>query len=371
MKMIGVIFSNIFDYALGDLTKYRTLASLPFGARYRLIDFILSNMSNSKIDHIGVITKYNYQSLMDHLGSCEEWDLNRKNGRVVIIPPFCNGPSAIYQGKLQALFGALTFLKRAKGNYVLLSSSNVICNIDYDTVFKEHLKSGCKITAICQNKLPNTPNDKEEFVLSHKNNKVTDIMINHTYTKSNLIGMGMYIAEKNFLIDVIEDCVSHGLYDFEKDFLQQYFLNKNLDINIYEFKNTVLRINDIPSYFSSNQALLNEDIRKDIFNPHNPIYTKVRDEIPTYYDENCSVKNSLIADGCKILGTIENSILFRDVTIEKDVHIKNSIVMQGCIIKSNANIQFSIIDKDTTITQDKILIGNALSPIIIQKGQTI
>lgn len=371
MKMIGVIFSNIFDHALGDLTKHRTLASLPFGSRYRLIDFVLSNMSNSNIDHIGVITKYNYQSLMDHLGSCEEWDLNRKNGRVVIIPPFSNGPSEIYQGKLQALSGALTFLKRAKGHYVLLSSSNIICNIDYDEVFKSHVKSGEKVTIVCYKQTPKNSDERKDLVLSYKDNKVTDIMINHTYTDKNLIGMGMYIVEKDFLIDVIDDCVSHGLYDLEKDFLQKYFLQKDLSINIYEFKNSVLTIDDVPSYFRSNELLLDENIRKDIFNPQNPIYTKVRDEIPTYYSSNCTVDNCLVADGCRVLGTVENSILFRDITIEEGAYVKDSIIMQGTVIKKGANVQSCIIDKDTVITENRTLVGNEACPVIVQKGQTI
>lgn len=371
MKMIGIIFSNIFDRALGDLTKQRTLASLPFGARYRLIDFVLSNMSNSKIDHIGVITKYNYESLMDHLGSCEEWDLNRKNGRVVIIPPFSNGPGEIYQGKLQALQGAMTFLKRAKGHHVLLSSSNVICNIDYDDVFKSHIKSGKKVTIVCHQHMSDNPQDKKELVLSHKNNKATDIIIDHTYTKDNLIGMGMYIVEKEFLLNVIDDCVSHGLYNLEKDFLQKYFLQKNLDINLYVFKNSVLTISDVTSYFRCNELLLNKDIRNDIFNPQNPIYTKVRDEIPTYYNTNCNVDNCLIADGCKISGNIENSIIFRDVTIEEGAFVRNSIIMQGTVIQKNSYIQSCIIDKDNIITENKTLIGDPLSPVIIQKGQTI
>lgn len=369
--MIGVIFSNIFDSELGDLTKNRTLASLPFGARYRLIDFILSNMSNSKIDNIAVITKYNYQSLMDHLGSCEEWDLNRKNGYVVIIPPFSNGPSSIYKGKLEALYGALMFLKRAKANHVLISSSNVICNIDYEDALKSHIESGYKVTSICYKEKSGFRDKKEELVLSVHDNKVNDIMINHTYTEDNYIGMGMYIVEKSFLINVVEECVSHGLYDFEKDFLQQYFLNKNLSINLFEFKNSVLRIEDVPSYFSCNMELLNEDVRKDIFNPQTPIYTKVRDEIPTYYDKNCDVNDSLIADGCKIMGCVENSIIFRDVTIEKGVTVKNSVIMQGCLIKENSNIDCCITDKDCVISENSVLIGNKVCPLIIKKGQII
>lgn len=371
MKMIGVIFSNIFDLELGDLTRHRTLASLPFGARYRLIDFILSNMSNSHIDHIAVITKYNYQSLMDHLGSCEEWDLNRKNGRVVIIPPFSNADYPIYQGKLQALQGALSFLHKAKGDYVLISSSNVICNIDFEKALKSHINSNYKVTAICCKPQKHFNFKKHNLVFSKAQNTASDVMINHSYTEDNLLSMGMYIVDKSFLINVILECVSHGFFDFEKDFLQNYFLNHNLKINLYNFDNTVLFVNDIVSYFNSNQLLLNHEIKDNIFNKNNPIYTKVKDEVPSFYHNDCKVKDSLIADGCKVLGTVENSILFRGVTIKKGAIIKNSIIMQDSTVNENVNLDYSIIDKDCTITENQMLIGNKLSPIIIEKGQII
>lgn len=371
MNMIGVIFSNIYDSAMGDLTKHRALASLPFGGRYRLIDFVLSNMANSHIESIGVITKYNYQSLMDHLGSCDEWDLNRKNGRVFILPPFGNGQTTIYQGKLEALHGALEYVKRAKGDYVVLSGSNVLCNIDYENVLKSHIKSGAKVTVVANRMEPKNPEDKEDLVLLEEEGIVKDLAINHTYNKDNLVGMGMYIVDKQYLIDVVEESVSHGLYRFEKDFLQKYFLEQKLSLNIYEFKKTVLRITDIVSYFQCHCDMLDETVRNDIFDPTNPIYTKVRDEVPTYYDEDAIVNNCLIADGCRIMGTVEDSILFRDVTVEAGAVIKHAIIMQGTVVRSGADIEYAIVDKDAEITEDRTLIGAQTAPIIIPKGEKI
>lgn len=371
MNMIGVIFSNIYDGALGDLTKHRTLASLPFGGRYRLIDFVLSNMANSNIENVGIITKYNYQSLMDHLGSCAEWDLNRKNGRVFILPPFGTGQTGIYQGKLEALYGALTFLKRSKGDYVLLSDSNNLCNIDYANVLEAHKKSGAKVTIIANREEPKFEDELHDLVLWEEDEKVTDITINHRFTKENLIGMGMYIIDKDFLINVVEESVSHGYYHLEKDFLQSYFLKGQLDIHVYEFKKTVLRNRDIPSYFDNNLQLLNDSVRSDIFDQKNPIYTKVRDEVPTYYDEAAVLNDCLIADGCRIMGNVENSILFRDVVVEEGAVVKNAIVMQGSTIKKGAHVEYCIVDKDVVITADCQLSGAASAPVIIQKGSMI
>lgn len=372
MKMIGIIFSNIYDASLGDLTKHRTLASVPFGGRYRLIDFVLSNMSNSGIENVGIITKYNYQSLMDHLGSCAEWDLNRKGGRVVIMPPYGVGQSNLYQGKLEALAGAIEFLQRAAGNYVLLSDSNTLCNIDFDPVFRSHVKSGAKVTVIANRQEPEYPEERQDLVLTEENERVTDIALNHEYTKDNLIGMGMYIVDKQFLIQMVEDSIAHGMYHFEKDFLQRYFMHKGMEINVYEFKQTVLRNRDIASYFKNHCKLLESDtVRNDIFNPQNPIYTKVRDEIPTYYAENSVVNDCLIADGCRIRGQVENSVIFRDVEIEEGAVVKHAIIMQGTVVKKDADISYAIIDKDVTITEGRTLVGVPSNPIIIHKGEKV
>ncbi len=372
MNMIGVIFSNIYDYSLGDLTKHRTLASLPFGGRYRMIDFVLSNMSNSSLETIGVITKYNYQSLMDHLGSCEEWDLNRKNGRVFILPPFGTGQTNVYQGKLEALQGALVYLTRARGDYVLLCDSNVICNIDYDIVLDQHIKSGAHITVIGNRMTPQEDSDDTmNVVLNTDGDAVTDIMLDHSYTKDNLLGMGMYIVSKSVLIKAVSEAASHGYVHFERDFLQKGFQQELLSVNTYEFKGTVLRNRDIPSYFENHMRILGETERHDIFNPSTPIYTKVRDEVPTYYDEASVVNNALIADGCRIYGTVENAIISRDVLIEEGAVVKNCVIMQGTVVKKGSQIEHVISDKDVTITENRTLVGAPTAPLIIQKGQRI
>ena len=141
MKLMGIVFSNIYDELLGEITRNRTLASVPFGGRYRLIDFVLSNMVHSGISNVGVITKSNYQSLMDHIGKGKEWDLDRKRDGLFILPPFAAGQSNVYKGKLEVLHGAITYLNRSVETYVVLSDSNAICSIDYTDVLKKHIDS--------------------------------------------------------------------------------------------------------------------------------------------------------------------------------------------------------------------------------------
>jgi len=371
MQMLGIIFSNIYDGEMGDLTKKRTVASLPFGGRYRQIDFVLSNMVNSNITKVGVITKYNYQSLMDHFGDGSEWDLNRKNGGLFILPPFAHGNTGIYKGKLEALNSALSFLKHSKCEYVLMCDSTVICNIDFDEVLESHLKSGADITVVANKDYENTKDALNELVLKVVRNKAVDIAVNAIVGEDDYTGMGMYIMGRENLIEVIETSVSHGLCHFEKDFLQRKFIHGDFNVNVYKFKDVVLRNKSIATYFSNSLSLINDKMQKGIFKPQSPIYTKVRDEAPTYYDKGCEVDDCIIADGCVIKGKAVNSVIFRDVTIEEGAVVQNSIIMQGTKIKKNAHLINVIADKDVTVSEETVLAGAKASPLIIGKGQKV
>ncbi len=369
-RLSGIIFSNIYDSALGDLTIKRTVASLPFGGRYRQIDFVLSNMVNSNITSIGVITKYNYQSLMDHLGSCEEWDLNRKNGGLYIIPPFASGGSDVYHGKLEALHTAMNFLKSQNTEYIVLSDTITICNIDYREVLANHIKSGKDITAIATK--PRSGADSYPTVFeTNDDGSAKTITVNCAAGENSLVGIGMFIMKREELINVVTECVSAGFYHFERDFVQKYFNEGKISVNVYTFGETILRNRDIATYLKNNIMLTDEEIHNSLFKSTAPIYTKVRDEIPTYYGEDCVVNECIVADGCVISGEMEKSVLFRDVKVEKGARLKGSVIMQGSKIGKNAYIENAIIDKNVTIGEGTRLIGAKDSPVIIKKGETI
>lgn len=371
MKMSGIIFSNIYDDTLGELTANRTVASLPFGGRYRQIDFTLSNMANSNIMNIGVITKYNYQSLMDHLGSCQEWDLNHKNGGVYIIPPFSTGRSnEVYRGKLEALHTAMNFLKSQKSEYVVLSDTITICNIDYRKVVDCHIKSGKDITVIATTPV-NYTDDNVLVLETEADCTVNKITVNYPAGEKSIVGMGMFVMDREVLIKEVEEAVASGMYHFEKDFLQKRFNEGTLSVNVYKFEGAVLRNKNVSAFYKNNLALLDEKVRNDIFKKDAPVYTKVRDEIPTFYGENSDVNECIIADGCKIEGSVENSVLFRDVKISCGATIKNSIIMQGAKIGEGAYLENVILDKDVTVTDGAKLIGAVEHPVIIKKGETI
>lgn len=372
MKMTGIIFSNVYDTSLGDLTIHRTVASLPFGGRYRFIDFVLSNMVNSKISSIGIITKYNYQSLMDHLGSGLEWDLSRKNASFYILPPFATGITNVYRGNLEALSNAVKFLQSNKPDYVVMCDTTVICNIDYERILDEHIKSGADVTVVANREIEAYESDNNDLMLkSDSEGRVLDLSIGQHLGEGNLVGMGMFIVERNYLISIINNYVSRGRYSFEKDFLLSRFTEGDIRINVHEFKGRVLRNHNILSYFKNNFRIMQEDIRADIFNRNHPIYTKVRDEAPSFYSATSRVSECLIADGCIINGRVEGSVLFRDVSVDDGASIKNSIIMQGTTVGKGAKIENAIIDKDVTITPGAVLIGGSSSPVIVRKGETI
>ena len=370
MKMAGIIFSNIYDNTMAELTKHRTMASVPFGGRYRHIDFVLSNMVNSGIQSVGAITKYHYKSLMDHLGTLDEWDLDTKTGGFYLIPPFLEGQTSVYRGKIEALSGAMSFVTRCGCDYVLLSDSTVICNIDYDEILEKHVASGKDVTVIA-NRDPHLINEPKEFVVNAYKGKVIDVALNCVTGKDDYIGMGMFIMSIDKMVEMVNDCVSRGKYHFEKDFIQKEFNDGTISLNLYEFKGTVLRNNCIVSYFENSMKLLDYKVRKEIFSKNGPIYTKVRDEKPTYYGTSSEVDNCIIADGCDIRGKVENCVIFRNVTIEEGAVVKNSIIIQGTTIKKDCNIEYVVADKDVVFTEGRKLIGAPTAPVIINKGETV
>lgn len=373
MEMIGIIFSNIYDNAMADLTYNRTVASLPFGGRYRQIDFVLSNMVNSGISQIGVITKYNYQSLMDHLGSCSEWDLNNKNGGIFLLPPFVTGQAGVYRGKLEALHVALNFLSKRQEEYVLLSDSTTICNIDYDPILEEHIESGCDITAISHEFRPEDQGVTHDLLLkADSSGTVTDMAVNLEGQQDDaLVGMGMFLMKREQLIEVIKTSVARDLHHFEREFMLRGFRQGLLTVHAAKFEGTVLRNDSVSVYFKNNLRLAEESVRKDIFRSDRPIYTKVRDEIPSFYGESSQVNDCIIADGCRIEGTVENAVLFRNVTVGKGSVVKDCVIMQGTKIGENCHLDRVILDKDVTVRDGVELKGANTSPIVIKKGETV
>ena len=370
MSVLGVVFSNIHDYNVPELTRHRTMASIPFGGRYRLIDFVLSNMINSNITKVGVITKNNYQSLMDHVGSGKDWDLARKNGGLILLPPFgASGNDTLYNSRLEALKGITNFLTKANDEYVLMTDCDNVCSIDYNKIIDFHIKKKADITLVYKNLNVSNNNDNNSTVLKLSDSgRITDIAFQPNVNGDVKLFINIYVMNRLFLINLIMDAISHGQQHFTKDILSANV--NSLKIFGYEFTGYFAGITSMHSYFVNNMKMLDSDVRKDLFGNRN-VYTKIRDSAPTKYGAGAQVNNSLISDGCVIEGEVVNSILFRGVKIGRGTIVKNCILMQDAVTGENASLNCVIADKNVVIRDNRILSGCDVQPFFIAKGSMV
>lgn len=369
-NVLCLVFANMHDTTLGDMTKNRTMGSVMFGGRYRLIDFPLSNMVNSGISEVGVITKSNYQSLLDHLGSAREWDLARKKGGLYILPPFGNVESTLYRGRIEALYGAMSFIKHSRAKYVILSDCDVVTNIDYKPIVAAHIESGADITAVAHTGVYSSEDIKTSTVFNVDADKnVTSVLINPDISGTCTTSLNVFVMSMDFLIETVNDAMARGNVSFERNILQEKC--RELKIKIYEYDNYFSKLNSPESYFKSNMALLEPENARKLFVPKRSIYTKVSDNAPVKYDLDSKVSNSLIADGCIIEGEVENSVLFRGVKVGKGAKVKNCILMQGTVVGDNAELNYLITDKNVSICENHILTSSPQYPMYVGKGASV
>lgn len=367
-NIVGIIFSNAYDECISELTGLRTMGSVPFACRYRLIDFALSNMVNSGVEKVGVLTKSNYQSLMDHLGTGKPWDLSRKTEGMFILPPFSTADSGNNGDKIASLKGIMGFISRSTEEYVLFSDCNSILNIDIEELMDFHTDNGSDITIVYKHgKLP-ALNDVIVMKLED-NGKASQIAVSPVTDDEVDYSLNVILMKKSLLERLLNEAISLNYNDFEADIIQRNV--SRLNIYGFEAKGYATTIDSMQTYFKANMELLNPANCDELFNPQRPVYTKVRDDMPAIYGLGSDVKNSLIADGCIIDGEVENSILFRGVRVEKGAVVKNSIVMQGSYIAENASLNCVVADKSVVITPHKTLSGAENYPVYIGKAIVI
>ena len=333
VNALGVIFANTYDNLVPELVAERSMASIPFGGRYRLIDFTLSSMANAGIDNVSVIVRKNYHSLMDHLGAGREWDLTRKRGGLNIVPPFAER------------------------------------SVDFNKLIDAHVKSGADVTMVYNRAaIPEGARSDNYTIRLDDNDRVVEILSNDYRIGEQNLAMNIYVIERESLIHLIHDASVRGLVYFERDILARNL--KLLNVHAYRFDGYVARVSDMKSYFDENMRLLQEGSMDALFGPA-PIYTKIRDDNPTRYLEGSSVKNSLLADGCVIEGSVENSVLFRGCKIKKGAVVKNCVLMQDTVVEPNCNVEYVVTDKNVHITEDKKLTGTDTFPVFVAKGHSV
>ena len=368
----GLIYTGENNPLLRDLTLSRAVAAVPFGGRYRCIDFVLSDMVNSGVTSVGLITQKNYHSLMDHLGAGKEWDLHRKREGLFILPPFMTKENTgLYRGSVDALRSCMGYVRRCSEQYVILSGSHTIFNMTFNDMLEKHVATGSDVTILYNEATSFSPEDQNQDLRLEfdENGRITNMELNPFRPRTPYQSCDVFILDKLLLEYLVEEAFARGEYDFMRDVM----LKKcdTLKMFGYRYDGYVARLDSVNEFYRHNMELLDPVVRADLFNPHNPIYTKVKDEVSTRYGESASVKNTLLADGCTIKGSVENSVIFRGVTVEKGASVKNSIIMQGVKIGENCVLDHVILDKGSSIRDGRTLVGYDSFPIILKKNTTV
>ena len=374
MTAVGLIFSNIHDNNIPELTKQRTLGSVPYGGRYRLIDFALSSMVNSGISKIGVVTHNNYQSLLDHLGNGKDWDLARREGGIKILPPYISSfdnaaANKYYSSRLEALMGTVNFFRRCKEDYVVMSDCDVICNIDLNDVIEQHVRTEADITFVTK---VTTPKKHESIVIANadENGNLTDLYDAKNVEGEQRIYINVMVVKRTYLLDVLDVAIGRGYSSFKHDIIQKNIGKENY--KVYDYKGCYAHIGSMEGYFDCSMRLLDKNVREQLFGIKNfPVLTKIRNSAPTRYCEGAEVKNSVVAEGCVIEGKVENSIIFRGVHVGKGAVVKNSVLFQDTYVCPGAQLNCVIADKNVMIKDKRVLSGCEDMPFYIGKNRSV
>jgi len=372
-EAFGLVYAGEEITNMRELVDQRTVGALPIGGKYRTIDFPLSNMVNSDIRSVGVIVSRNYNSLMDHLGSGKEWDLSRKGEGLFILTPFSlrENPGT-YRGKVEALKSSMDYLRRVRQEYCILAGATSIYNFVYDDMMRFHIDSGADITALYHN----VGNDhvvderyRDVFFDLTDEGRIRGIDINPVLTQHTARSLKSYIVRKDILMYLVDESFSKGEYKFSENLLRN-----NVDrvkIMAFEHKGYVGMLRSASAYFSINMDMLDAKIRSELFPVGHRIYTKTKDSVPAKYTVSADVKQSLVANECIIDGSIEKSVLFRDVRVGKGARVKNSIILPGSKIEENADLEYVILDKNVTVRPHSRLVGSKDYPVVIRKGGVV
>ncbi|MGI6754073.1 MAG: glucose-1-phosphate adenylyltransferase subunit GlgD [Eubacteriales bacterium] len=380
MNAAGLIFSNIHDTTIPELTRTRTMASLPFGCRYRLVDFALSNLVNAGITKVGIITHNNYKSLLEHLGSGRDWDLEREVGGIKILPPFITSyenasSDRVYSSRLEALIAVMSFISECSEEHMVLSDCDVICNIDLAEVIEKHAERGADITIVTKRispkKLHLTP--RVTVVRADGDGRICDFA---EYTSEDgrkneiEVSMNIMIAKKYYLLKLIEDAVAHGYTSFEHQLIGQRLGEDRFFA--FGHGGYYALVNRLESYYRCSLELLDPEVRRRLFGiPDRPVMTRMLNLPPTKYMTGARVANSLVADGCVIEGMVENSIVFRGVRVGRGATVRNCVLLDDTYVGEGAELYCVVTDRDVLIKDGRRLSGHETLPFFIGKGVSV
>lgn len=369
MRALGIILAGGNSNRMRELSNKRAVAAMPVAGSYRSIDFALSNMTNSHIQRVAVFTQYNSRSLNEHLSSSKWWDFGRKQGGLfVFTPTITNTNSYWYKGTADALYQNIGFLKESHEPYVVIASGDGIYKIDYNRVLEYHIEKGADITVVCKD-LAGDPAQLERFgvIKTNEDGQIKEFEEKPLVADSTVASIGVYVVRRRQLIELLEECAREERTDFVKDILIRH---KNVK-KIYAYKMDTYwsNISDVDAYFKTNMDFLNKEIRDYFFKQYPDVYSKVDDLPPAKYNRGSAVNNSLISSGCIINGTVENSVLFKEVFVGNNCVIKNSIILNDVYIGDNVYIENCIVESRDTIRANSSHVGeNGKIKIVVEKN---
>ena len=364
MKAMGIIFAN--DGSIGSLTEKRTMASLPFGGRYRQVDFALSNLSAAGIRHVGIITRHSYQSLMNHVGSGEEWGMELEEGGLEFLTPYAMSRTDNYRGKLESLYSAIGFLEYGKDDeYVVMIDSAVLSNIDLQDVLECHIASGKPVTVVTKAGIANGTKQLDLALKLTDGGKILDMAVDY------VASMDIFVLSKKWLAEQVKEHIAHALYHMDRDLVLGLWHNDPESINVYQFKGLAMYNESVEEYFANSLALTDKTVRDDLFHYNHPVFTKVRDRVPSYYGEECEIENCIVADGCMLEGEAEHSVLFLQVTLEAGAEVEDCVIMNDTVIGAGSQLKYVILDKDVVVRPGSKLVGTPTNPIIVRRGEVV
>ena len=369
MRAIGIVLAGGNNHRMQALSQKRAICAMPVAGSYRSIDFTLSNMSNSHIQKVAVLTQYNSRSLNEHLNSSKWWDFGRKQGGLSVLTPTVTADNSNwYRGTADAIYQNLSFLKNSHEPYVIIASGDGIYKMDYNKVLEYHIDKKADITVVCRDMEPGTDIERFGTIRMDEEFRITEFEEKPLQAKSNTISCGIYVVRRRLLIEMIEKCAEEDRYDFVRDILIRY---KDLK-RIYGYKITDYwrNIASVEDYFKTNMDFLRPEVRDYFFRQYPDIYSKVEDLPPAKYNPGARVRNSLVSSGCIVNGVVENSVIFKKVYIGNNCVIKNSIILNDVYIGDNTYIENCIVESRDTIRANSSYVGeNGQIRIVVEKNE--
>lgn len=369
---IGIIFANSATDSLQGLGLERPIAAVPFGGRYRILDFALSSMVNSGIRTIGLVTPHHYRPLLDHLGAGKAWFLDRKDGGLFILPGVFHGLAGNHHTFcIKDLQNNMEYLQKDFAENVVISSGDQIFNINFKNALEFHNDKQADVTLIYKGIDNSSDQTDEIFLEMDEGQKVSNILDKKGLEKGMFVQphfVNMLIIRRELLLNIVEKYSSIGCIDLIDIF------TSNLEVlKIYGSPTCSLigTIRTLKDYFDRSMDLLDLEVRGRLWLGADQIHTKIKDNPPTQYTSHAKVSNSLIASGCSISGEVVNSIIFRSVIVEQGCKIKNCIILTKCHIHAHAQTDYAILDKAVTVHEGNVLKGSLNNPLVVLKRTVI